>query len=125
MATEQTHDAPLSPKKKRALVDYLAILFAVAFLLVCISLVVKVIVMQNDLDAANRGVGESIQSLETSVDRLENENEALRLLSLAQEALRNADSEAFSDRMQQLSPYAGFLPEQSAAIYRELLHLQP
>ena len=51
--TEKKEQTPaeeqLSPKKKRAMLEYMGIMFAVAFLLVAVSLIVKMHFMQDDL----------------------------------------------------------------------------
>ncbi len=60
--------APLTNKKKKALLEYLGIMFAGAFLVVAISLGIKLIVLQEDLDAANAGARENISRLQSSLD---------------------------------------------------------
>ena len=52
--TQET--APLTAKKKRALLEYLAILCAGAFLIVALSLAIKLVAVQNDLEASDRSV---------------------------------------------------------------------
>ena len=52
---QKPDSAPLTAKKKRALLEYLAILCAGAFLIVALSLGIKLISVQNDMEAANRG----------------------------------------------------------------------
>lgn len=133
--TEQTQEEPLTPKKKRAMLEYLAIMFAVAFLFVAISLLVKVSAMQNDLDAANTGASLNISALEAQVESIGAENTELQtaldqaqrsakaneLLVLAQEANTSRDSIAFHGYMAELEGYSDALSDSSLEIYRTLL----
>ena len=88
-------EAPLTAKKKRALLEYMGIMFAVAFLFVAISLGIKVNAMQDDLEAANRGARENIAAVQQMLDEetaknqtLQSEaDEAAEALSKAQAAL--------------------------------------
>lgn len=133
--TEQTQEEPLTPKKKRAMLEYLAIMFAVAFLFVAISLLVKVSAMQDDLDAANTGASLNISALEEQVESISAENTELQtaldqaqrsakaneLLVLAQEANASRDSVAFHGYMAELEGYSDALSDSSLEIYRTLL----
>lgn len=133
--TEQTQEEPLTPKKKRAMLEYLAIMFAVAFLFVAISLLVKVSAMQNDLDAANTGASLNISALEAQVESIGAENTELQtaldqaqrsakaneLLVLAQEANTSRDSIAFHGYMAELEGYSDALSDSSLEVYRTLL----
>lgn len=133
--TEQTQEEPLTPKKKRAMLEYLAIMFAVAFLFVAISLLVKVSAMQDDLDAANTGASLNISALEAQVESIGAENTELQtaldqaqrsakaneLLVLAQEANASRDSIAFHGYMAELEGYSDALSDSSLEIYRALL----
>ena len=133
--TEQTQEEPLTPKKKRAMLEYLAIMFAVAFLFVAISLLVKVSAMQDDLDAANTGASLNISALEEQVESIGAENTELQtalgqaqrsakaneLLVLAQEANASRDSIAFHGYMAELEGYSDALSDSSLEIYRALL----
>ena len=65
---ENTQNEQLTPKKKRAMLEYMGIMFAVAFLLVAVSLFVKLNSMQNDLDAANLGASTSIEAMEEQLE---------------------------------------------------------
>ena len=58
-AAEKTTEQPLTTKKKRAMLEYMAIMFAAAFLLVAISLLIKVIDMKGEMEAANTGARET------------------------------------------------------------------
>lgn len=134
--TEQPKEEPLTPKKKRAMLEYLAIMFAVAFLLVAVSLLVKVGAMQDDLDAANTGASLNIGALEaqvesigaenaelqTALDRTQRTAKANELLVLAQEAAKSNDSVAFHGYMAELEGYSDALSDTSLEIYRELLN---
>ncbi len=133
--TEQTQEEPLTPKKKRAMLEYLAIMFAVAFLFVAISLLVKVSAMQDDLNAANTGASLNISALEAQVESIGAENTELQtaldqaqrsakaneLLVLAQEANTSRDSIAFHGYMAELEGYSDALSDSSLEIYRTLL----
>lgn len=133
--TEQTQEEPLTPKKKRAMLEYLAIMFAVAFLFVAISLLVKVSAMQDDLNAANTGASLNISALEAQVESIGAENTELQtaldqaqrsakaneLLVLAQEANTSRDSIAFHSYMAELEGYSDALSDSSLEIYRTLL----
>lgn len=134
--TEQPKEEPLTPKKKRAMLEYLAIMFAVAFLLVAVSLLVKVGAMQDDLDAANTGASLNISALEAQVESIGAENAELQaaldqtqrnakaneMLVLAQEAIKSNDSVAFHGYMAELEGYSDALSDTSLEIYRELLN---
>ena len=135
--TETTSaEEPLTPKKKRAMLEYLAIMFAVAFLLVAVSLLVKVSAMQDDLDAANTGASLNISALEAQVESIGAENSALQtalddaqraakaneLLLLSQEADQSGDSIAFHGYMAELEGYSDALSTPALTIYRTLLN---
>ena len=118
------------------MLEYLAIMFAVAFLLVAVSLLVKVGAMQDDLDAANTGASLNIGALEAQVESIGAENAELQaaldqtqrnakaneLLVLAQEAAKSNDSVAFHGYMAELEGYSDALSDTSLEIYRELLN---
>ncbi len=127
-------EQPLTPKKKKAMLEYMAVMFAVAFLLVAVSLLVRMHTMKNDFDAANDGAHENILSMEKQLEEARAENSsmqeeldasertahALELLALAQKAQADGDRTAFRDSMAELEEYADALPESVAEIYREL-----
>lgn len=131
----QTEELPLSPKKKRAMLEYLGIMFAVAFLLVALSLLMKVHTMQNDLDAANSGARENINAMEEQLETARSENEQLHteldatvrsakgaeLLALAQYAWQAHDNVGFHGYMAELEGYADALSPETAEIYTMLL----
>lgn len=67
-AAEKTTEQPLTTKKKRAMLEYMAIMFAAAFLLVAVSLLIKVIDMKGEMEAANTGARENIALLQKDLD---------------------------------------------------------
>lgn len=129
-----TTEEPLTPKKKRAMLEYLGIMFAAAFLLVALSLLVKMHAMQDDLDAANTGARENIEQMENDLDAARTENDALHneldatvrsakaaeLLVLAQDAHSRRDTVAFQGYMAELDGYADALGEKTHEIYENL-----
>ena len=114
---QKAQEEQLTPRKKRAMVEYMGILFAAAFLLVAISLVVKVHYMQDNFDAANQGASENIEAIQR-------ESSATLLLVQAQEAYRIGDAGAFTRYMDELAACKADLPEPAAKIYDSLLELQ-
>lgn len=136
-STPQCVEEELTPRKKRAMLEYMTIMFAAAFLLVAVSLVVKVRAMQDDIDAANTGAHASIVEMEKQLDSLESDNDSLRsqldsmqnsvkaneLLALAQNALSTGDTVGFHGYMTELEGYAKLLSEPAAKIYTELLNV--
>ena len=135
----ETKEEPLSPHKKRAMLEYLGIMFAVAFLLVALSLLVKVHTMQDDLDAANSGARENIAVREDELETARSENEQLQaeldttvrsakaaeLLALAQNAWQKRDTVSFHGYMAELEGYADALSEETAQLYDALLEKLP
>ena len=79
-AAETTTEQPLTTKKKRAMLEYMAIMFAAAFLLVAVSLLIKVIDMKGEMEAANTGARENIALLQKDLDaaRAESADQARR-----------------------------------------------
>ena len=126
---EQTPaEEQLSPKKKRAMLEYMGIMFAVAFLLVAVSLIVKIHFMQDDLEAANYGASENIAALESRLETADAEREeasrsakASELLLLAQDSFYTGDEDAFRAYMDELSETADALPETALQISEALL----
>ena len=127
--TEQTAaEEQLTPKKKRAMLEYMGIMFAVAFLLVAVSLIVKMHFMQDDLEAANYGASENIAAMESLLETADAEREeasrsakASELLLLAQDSFYAGDEDAFRAYMDELSETADALPETALLIYEALL----
>lgn len=77
-AAEKTTEQPLTTKKKRAMLEYMAIMFAAAFLLVAISLLIKVIDMKGEMEAANTGARENIALLQKDLDAAHAESAELQ-----------------------------------------------
>lgn len=77
-AAETTTKQPLTTKKKRAMLEYMAIMFAAAFLLVAISLLIKVIDMKGEMEAANTGARENIALLQKDLDAARAESAELQ-----------------------------------------------
>lgn len=77
-AAEKTTEQPLTTKKKRAMLEYMAIMFAAAFLLVAISLLIKVIDMKGEMEAANTGARENIALLQKDLDTARAESAELQ-----------------------------------------------
>lgn len=77
-AAEKTTEQPLTTKKKRAMLEYMAIMFAAAILLVAISLLIKVIDMKGEMEAANTGARENIALLQKDLDAARAESAELQ-----------------------------------------------
>lgn len=77
-AAEKTTEQPLTTKKKRAMLEYMAIMFAAAFLLVAIPLLIKVIDMKGEMEAANTGARENIALLQKDLDAARAESAELQ-----------------------------------------------
>ena len=77
-AAEKTTEQPLTTKKKRAMLEYMAIMFAAAFLLGAISLLIKVIDMKGEMEAANTGARENIALLQKDLDAARAESAELQ-----------------------------------------------
>ena len=77
-AAEKTTEQPLTTKNKRAMLEYMAIMFAAAFLLVAISLLIKVIDMKGEMEAANTGARENIALLQKDLDAARAESAELQ-----------------------------------------------
>ena len=114
-------------------------MFAVAFLLVALSLLVKVHTMQDDLNAANSGARENIEEMEDELETAHSENEQLRaeldttvrsakaaeLLALAQNAWQTQNTVSFHGYMAELEGYADALSDETAQLYDALLDKLP
>lgn len=77
-AAEKTTEQPLTTKKERAMLEYMAIMFAAAFLLVAVSLLIKVIDMKGEMEAANTGARENIALLQKDLDAARAESAELQ-----------------------------------------------
>ena len=123
----QTEAAADDRKKKRALVVYLCIIFAAAFLLVAISLIVRIHTMKEDFNEANNQADMSYAALEnqamnmeTKVENLEKTVQASELLTMAQNAYYKEDIQGFHSYMEELAKYADVLPQNMMNIYEDL-----
>ena len=94
-AAEKTTEQPLTTKKKRAMLEYMAIMFAAAVLLVAISLLIKVIDMKGEMEAANTGARENIALLQKDLDAARAESAELQ----TQLAEANAASSEAADKL--------------------------
>lgn len=74
--TEQR--AAADHKEKASMLEYMAIMFAAAFLLVAISLLIKVIDMKGEMEAANTGARENIALLQKDLDAARAESAELQ-----------------------------------------------
>lgn len=117
---EQT--AALNEKRRRAMVGYLATLFAVAFLLVTVSLFVQNRTLkQRDNDNASNSL-----TLQGRIENLQQESRVLRaelanhLLEDAQMAFEEKDEERFVEVMTQLENYADALGSEEQSQYDAL-----
>lgn len=106
-----------SSKKRRALVVYLSIIFAAAFLLVAVSLVVRIHAMKDDFNEAN-------DQADASYAALENQNQASELLALAQNAYYKENIGEFHQYMTQLEGHADTLSEDMQKIYKDLQKIE-
>ena len=91
-AAETTTEQPLTTKKKRAMLEYMAIMFAAAFLLVAISLLIKVIDMKGEMEAANTGARENIALLQKDLDAARAERFTLYLLDVLMPGMTGMDA---------------------------------
>lgn len=112
----ETQTEELTPKKKRAVVEYLGIMFAAAFLLVALSLLLKLGSVKN----AHEGAQHDNATLQSNLAEAENSLEATSLLVLAQDAYYRADETAFREYMTRLAEVADSLPENSREVYEAL-----
>lgn len=108
-------------QKKQTLLKFMGALFAAAFLLVGLSLLVKVHSMQDDIDTLNSGARENILAVEKELDSAVRGAKAAELLALAQNALLQGDTVSFHGYMAELEGYSDALSEETAAIYNDLL----
>lgn len=134
--SEKQVNEELTPKKKRAVVLYLLIIFAVAFLLVLVSMFVRMRTMQEDFDSASVNVDESyaqreselienaseeVASYATELTQMERRASASELLILAQKAYYEGNTRKFQGCMATLEGYADALSKEALEIYEELV----
>ena len=102
-AAETTTEKPLTKKKKRAMLEYRAIMFAAAFLLVAISLLIKVIDMKGEMEAANTGARENIALLQKDLDAARAESAELQTQLNEANAASSEAADKLSDAETRLS----------------------
>lgn len=102
-AAETTTEQPLTTKKKRAMLEYMAIMFAAAFLLVAISLLIKVIDMKGEMEAANTGARENIALLQKDLDAARAESAELQTQLNEANAASSEAADKLSDAETRLS----------------------
>ena len=102
-AAEKTTEQPLTTKKKRAMLEYMAIMFAAAFLLVAISLLIKVIDMKGEMEAANTGARENIALLQKDLDAARAESAKLQTQLDEANAASSEAADKLSDAETRLS----------------------
>lgn len=102
-AAKTTTEQPLTTKKKRAMLEYMAIMFAAAFLLVAISLLIKVIDMKGEMEAANTGARENIALLQKDLDAARAESAELQTKLDEANAASSEAADKLSDAETRLS----------------------
>ena len=102
-AAEKTTEQPLTTKKKRAMLEYMAIMFAAAFLLVAVSLLIKVIDMKGEMEAANTGARENIALLQKDLDAARAESAELQTKLDEANAASSEAADKLSDAETRLS----------------------
>lgn len=137
--TEAQTQEEFTPKKKRALVTYLSVIAAAAFLLVALSMFVNNRTMQEEFDEehsrtkeshaqAESSMAEQIESQEASheaeLSEMERRAKASELLALADHAYHDGNWRAFEGYMAELEGCADALSEEMTEIYDELVTAQ-
>lgn len=102
-AAEKTTEQPLTTKKKRDMLEYMAIMFAAAFLLVAVSLLIKVIDMKGEMEAANTGARENIALLQKDLDAARAESAELQTKLDEANAASSEAADKLSDAETRLS----------------------
>ncbi len=128
-------DSELTPKKKRDVIIYLVIIFAAAFVLILISMFVRMRTMQEDFDTAKGEAASSYAQQESelfesvssqndehrkAMTAMERKAYASELLVLAQKAYYEGNERNFQGYMASLEGYADALGEETLKIYEEL-----
>lgn len=134
--SEKQMNEELSPNRKRAVVFYLLIIFVVAFLLVLVSMFVRMRTMQEDFDSASVDVEESyaqkeselienasqeVEAYAEQLSQMERRANASELLILAQNAYYEGNTRKFQGCMATLEGYADALSDDALEIYEELV----
>ncbi len=131
------NESELSPRKKRAVLVYLVIIFAAAFVLVLVSLFVRMRTMQEDFDSAKSEAESSFAAheseMEENISSLDAEHEkaltemerkayASELLVLAQKAHYEGNKRNFQGYMASLEGYADALGADALEVYEDLVN---
>lgn len=120
-------DGGLSEKRKRAMVEYIASMFFVAFLLVLVSLFVQ----NRSLKQTTTENINTSMTLEGRLENMQTENRELRemlaqlLLDDARQANQANDTQAFVAAMTDLEPYSDSLAGENSEEYKQLCQLLP
>lgn len=120
-------DPILSAKRKRAMVEYISIMFFVAFILVSLSLFSQ----NRTLKQQTNEDGKTSMSLQDKIGNLQDENRELRTLyaqamfEKAQNAYKNHNAQDFFSSMKALKKYAEALNEEDLKEYNRLSRLLP
>jgi hypothetical protein len=117
-AEKPARDPALSEKRKRAMVQYLAVMFLVAFLLVLLSLFIqnRTLKQSNTDSLTLQGRYESLQTENMELRR----QLASQLLEDAQRAHLTHDVAVFTSAMERLVPVADALDSDQKRVYSEL-----
>ena len=124
---EKSKNPVLSEKRKRAMVEYMAIMFFVAFLLVLLSLLVQ----NRSLKQTTTENLNTSMTLQGRIENLQSENRELRgklalaLLQDAKQASQDDDEETFIATMAELEPYVDALPDEEKNVYEQLSQTLP
>lgn len=116
---EKAKDPVLSEKRKRAMVEYMAIMFFVAFVLVLLSLIVQ---NRSLKQTTSENINTSM-NLQGRIENLQSENRELRtklaesLLINAKQAYEDGNEDAFLPAMAEIEPYADALSSADREIY--------
>lgn len=117
----------LSEKRKRAMVEYIASMFFVAFVLVLVSLFVQ---NRSLKQATTENINTSL-TLEGRLENMQTENRELReklaalLFDDAVEANNAGKTETFAAAMEELAPYSDSLSNENREAYEQLCRLLP
>lgn len=116
--TEET--GGLTEKRKRAMLIYIAVLLAAAFLLVTMSLLSE----YRNLKRTNRKNQEASISISQKAEILQEDNQnipkAYELLLTAMNAKEERNRKALNSALRELEPLSGYLSDQGAETYQAL-----
>lgn len=110
----------LTEKRKRAMLIYIAVLLAAAFILVTLSLLSE----YRNLKRTNRKNQEASISISQKAEILQEDNQnipkAYELLLTAMDAKEARDRKSLNAALRELEPLSGYLSEKGTEIYQEL-----